>query len=318
VGWLGIARSKLYNWRERYGKANEHGGKIPRDHWLEAWEKQAILDYYDEHPFEGYRRLAFMMLDEQHVCASPSTVYRVLKAGNRLGNRPTKNARKGKGFVQPKGAHRHWHVDIAYVNIAGTFFYLCSVLDGYSRYIVHWELRKSMKDADVQIIIERARERFPSVNPRIISDNGPQFIAKDFKSYIRLVGMTHVKTSPYYPQSNGKIERYHRTIKRTTIRPNAPRTFEQGRRLVERFVKHYNERRLHSGIGYVTPFDKLQGLEKQIWQERDQRLEAARAARALRRKHIRLAFAQGQPSKNKLKPSSFSKSKTTTSAHPMA
>ncbi len=100
-------------------------------------------------------------------------------------------------------------MDISYVNLAGTFYYLCSVLDGYSRYLVHWELRESMKEAEVEIILERARERFPQARPRIISDNGPQFIARDFKEFIRICGMTHVRTSPFYPQSNGKIERGH-------------------------------------------------------------------------------------------------------------
>jgi len=83
----------------------------------------------------------------------------------------------------------------------------CSILDGYSRFLVHWDLRESMTEADIEIILERAKERYPGVKPRIISDNGPQFIAKDFKEFIRISGMTHVRTSPYYPQSSGKIER---------------------------------------------------------------------------------------------------------------
>jgi len=82
-----------------------------------------------------------------------------------------------------------------------------------SRYIVHWEIRESMTEAEIETIIQRARERHPDARPRIISDNGPQFIAKDFKEFIRICGMTHVRTSPYYPQSNGKIERWHKTLK---------------------------------------------------------------------------------------------------------
>jgi hypothetical protein len=79
--------------------------------------------------------------------------------------------------------------------------YLCSLLDGCSRFIIHWEIRQTMTEVDVETIIQRAREQFPGVHPRIISDNGPQFIAKDFKEFIRICGMTHVRTSPYYPQS---------------------------------------------------------------------------------------------------------------------
>ena len=98
-------------------------------------------------------------------------------------------------------------MDISYINICGTFYYLCSVLDGCSRYTVHWEIEESMTEAQVEIILQRAKEKFPNARPGIISDNGPQFIAKDFKEFIKISGMTHVRTSPYYPQSNGKIER---------------------------------------------------------------------------------------------------------------
>ncbi|MDD2558146.1 MAG: DDE-type integrase/transposase/recombinase [Desulfuromonas sp.] len=115
--------------------------------------------------------------------------------------------------MQPLRPHEHWHIDVSYVNLCGTFYYLCSLLDGCSRYIIHWELRETMTEKDVEIILQRAREKFPEATPRIISDNGPQFIAKDFKAFIRMAGMTHVRTSPFYPQSNGKLERYHRTIK---------------------------------------------------------------------------------------------------------
>jgi putative transposase len=113
-------------------------------------------------------------------------------------------------------------VDISYINVAGTFYYLCSVLDGCSRYLVHGEVRPSMTEAEVETILQRGRERFPEARPRIISDNGPQFIARDFKEFIRICGMTHVRTSPYYPQSNGKIERWHKTLKGDAIRPRDP------------------------------------------------------------------------------------------------
>jgi transposase InsO family protein len=166
--------------------ANEHNALIPRDWWLEPWEKAAILEFHRAHPLEGYRRLAFMMLDADVVAASPSSVYRVLRQAGAIKPRNNKPSLKGKGFQQPLRAHQHWHVDVTYINIAGTFFYLCSLLDGYSRFIVHWEIRESMTEADVETIIQRARERFPGERPRIISDNGPQFIAKDFKEFIRI------------------------------------------------------------------------------------------------------------------------------------
>ena len=131
---------------------NAHNGWIPRDHWLEDWEKQAIIKFHYEHPLDGYRRLTFMMLDQNVVAVSPMSVYRVLKAAGLIGNKTSKPSKKGTGFVQPLAAHDHWHIDVSYINIAGTFYYLCSVLDGYSRYIVHWEIRESMKESEIELI----------------------------------------------------------------------------------------------------------------------------------------------------------------------
>ena len=229
VAWIGVAKGKYYDWKKRYGKANEHNGKIPRDFWLEAWEHEAILDFQDRHPLEGYRRLTFMMLDQDIVAVSPSSVYRVLRQAGRLDRWNPSPSSKGQGFRQPGRPHRHWHVDVAYVNLGGTFYYLTSVLDGYSRYLVHWELRESMTEQDVEIVLQRAREVYPEAAPRVITDNGPAFIARDFKLFLREAGMTHVKTSPYYPQSNGKIERWHRTVKSDVLRRFQPQDPGQAR-----------------------------------------------------------------------------------------
>jgi len=283
VRWLGVAASKFYAWRARYGRVNEPNGWVPRDFWLEAWEKRALLDFHDRSTLEGYRRLTFMMLDAGVVAVSPASVGRVLHQAGWLSPWKSKPSGQGKGFQQPLGPHPHGHVDISYVNLAGTFSYLCSVLDGYSRYLVHSEIRESMREADVEIIVQRAREEFPQASPRIISDNGPQFVARDFKEFIRLCGMTHVRTSPFYPQSNGKIERWHQSRKGECLRPGVPLSLEDARRWVGRYVDYYNRVRWHSAIGYVTPLDKLEGREQQSFAERDRKLEEARRQRRLRR-----------------------------------
>jgi putative transposase len=288
IAWLGIRSSKFYDWKNRFGKVSEHNAWIPRDHWLCDWEKHAILDFELKYPLEGYRRLAFMMLDADVVAVSPSSVYRVLKAAGRIARFNGSPSRKGTGFVQPLAPHQHWHVDISYLNICGTFYYLCSVLDGMSRFIVHFEIHPSMSESQIEIILQRARENFPDARPRIISDNGPQFVARDFKQFIRIAGMTHVRTSPGYPQSNGKLERFHKTLKCECIRPQTPLCLEDARRLVQTYVHHYNTVRLHSAIGYVTPADKLAGKEKQIFHQRDRKLAEARAARQRRRNQINL------------------------------
>ncbi len=271
---------------------------MPRDHWLTFQEKQAILDFHAQYPLEGYRRLAFMLLDRDLVAASPTSVWRVLKDAGALRHRSAVASKKGSGFVQPLSPHEHWHVDISYLNISGTFYYLCSILDGCSRFILHWDIREFMTEEEVEIILQKAREAYPGQQPRIITDNGPQFIAKDFKEFIRLCGMTHVRTAPYYPQSNGKIERWHKTLKGECIRPQTPLSLEDARRIVTHFVLHYHTVRLHSAIGYVTPADRLHGRHLEIFADRDRKLAAARERRKTQRQAQRdseLAAAARRP-----------------------
>jgi transposase InsO family protein len=277
--WLELSPGKYYDWCQRYGRLNQHNGKVPRDFWLTAGEKQAILDYQQLYPQEGYRRLTYMMMDADIVAVSPSSVFRVLSEAGRLRRWAHKNSKKGTGFEQPLQPHEHWHIDIAHINIHGTFYYLCAVLDGASRYLVDWRLRETMKTIDVEILLQRAREKFPAARPRIISDNGPQFIAKDFKEFIRISGMTHVRTSPYYPQSNGKLERWNGSIKSECIRPGVPLSLADAERLIEQYVRVYNKQRLHSALGYVTPLARLEGRQTQIHAARDHKLAVAREQR---------------------------------------
>jgi transposase InsO family protein len=279
VDWLRLPRSKYYHWREHYGQDTARTQPLPRDHWLADWECDAIVAFAQANPLEGYRRLTFMMLDADVVAVSPSSTYRVLLEAGLIGRSKLRPSAKGKGFTQPLRPHEHWHMDVSYLNLAGTFYHLCSILDGYSRAIVHWEVRETMKETDIEILLQRALEQHPGVHPRIISDNDPQFIAHDFKSFIRELGLTHVRTSPHYPQSNGKLERYHRTVKADCLRPQTPLSLADARRVIGKWVEHYNAVRLHSAIGYIAPADKLAGKETAIFAARDTKLEQARQRR---------------------------------------
>lgn len=280
LGWMELSVGKFYDWRQRYGKANQHNGRVPRDFWLLDSEKQSILDFQELYPLEGYRRLTYMMMDSDIVAVGPSSVFRVLREAGRLRQWAQRPSKKGTGFEQPLAPHEHWHIDIAHINIHGTFYYLCAVLDGASRYLVAWSLRQSMTEAEVEILLQRAKENFPEARPRIISDNGPQFIAKDFQEFIRISGMTHVRTSPDYPQSNGKMERWNKSIKSESIRPGVPLSVEDAEHLITQYVQVYNEQRLHSAIGYVTPQTMLEGRQAEIHAARDRKLELAKERRA--------------------------------------
>ncbi|GIW89865.1 MAG: hypothetical protein KatS3mg109_0297 [Pirellulaceae bacterium] len=281
--WLGICRSKFYLWQQHYGKVREQDRWIPRDHWITPEERQAIIDYARKHPGVGYRRLTFMMMDEDIVAVSPATVYRVLKQEGLLSRPSPANPRRGNGFQQPSEPHQNWHIDFTHVKVAGTFYHMCSVIDGYSRYTVAWELFPTMRSADAQIVVQKAREAFPDARPTIISDNGRQFVCREFHQFISLCQFHHITTSPYYPQSNGKIERSFGSLKRECLRPQTPLTVEDARRVIQNYVNEYNHTRLHAAIGYVAPADRLHGLDAIIHQKRDEKLQEARELRRQRR-----------------------------------
>lgn len=276
---IAIPKSRYYDWIKRQGKPNAHNGKIHKSHWILPSEEEAIVNYCKERMIDGYRRETYKMLDGNVVAVSPSTVYRVLKKHDLLNRwNPSKGA-KPKGFKQPLKVHEHWHIDISYVNVLGTVMFLITVLDGASRYVVHHELRTTMSGYDVELTIEKAMEKFPGVNPRLISDNGSQFTSKEFKEFIKLMELTHVRTSVAHPQSNGKLERFHGTIKQESIRKESYISIEEARSRIEDYISYYNAERLHSAIYYLTPEDILLDRTEQRLKERQQKLDAARARR---------------------------------------
>lgn len=282
LSYAGLSAGKFYDWHLRYGIANSANQKVPKSHWLLAWERTAIVAYYRQHEYEqeGYRRLCYRMIDEDVVSASPSSVYRVLKAENLLNKfKPCGKSKKGHGYLQPTRPHQEWHIDISYVNVLGSFLFLVAVIDGYSRYIVAYDLRASMQEEDVEIVLQRAHEQFPNEHPRVISDHGSQFISKEFNAYIRGVGLTHTLIAVGYPQSNGKLERFFGTAKRECIRRNSFLSIEDARKIIDRFIEYYNNKRLHSAIDYVAPLDILLGRKDEILKGRDEKLRKAREKR---------------------------------------
>lgn len=280
---IGINKSKYYKWKERLGKANCHNYNLPKSNWLLPWEKEAIINYaknhYSENDYflrDGYRRLTYRMLDEDVAAVSPSSVYRILKTEGLLNQWKTvKTSSKGNGFKQPTAPHQHWHTDIKYINFCGTFLFLISVMDGYSRYILHHELRTNMTKHDVQLTIQRAKEKYPDARARIISDNGGQFISKDFQEFIKFLELTHIRTSVAYPQSNGKLERFHRSVGIECLHTKSFISIEDAREIIAKYITYYNRSRLHSALFYLTPEDFLLGREKERISQREQKLELA-------------------------------------------
>lgn len=279
LAWLGLKRGRYYDWKQRRAKPNRHNARTPKSHWILEEERKAIINYAKNNLPAGYRRMSYLMLDADVAAVSPSTTYRVLKSAGLIEAWNNRSG-KGMGFEQPTAAHEHWHIDFSYLRIKDMFYFLVTVMDGYSRAILSWDLKPQMTQEDAQIAIQRAREKHPGVTPRIISDNGPQFVSKDFKSFINICEMTHVTTAPYYPQSNGKIERYHRSLKTEGVRPRTPLDLNDAQRIIERYITDYNTVRLHSAIGYVAPMLRLEGKDEALHQERKNKLKNASQARA--------------------------------------
>lgn len=280
IDWLGIFSSKYYQWQNRLGAPNQHNGHCIREHWILPQERQAIIKYCRHRTDEGYRRLTYMMIDEDIVYVSPSTTYRVLKQAGLLSRWNTDDQKITKRpFVQPTAPHEQWHIDIKYVNVMGTFLFFIGIIDGYSRYIVNHELRSNMTEYDVELTLQRAKEKYPGVNPRVITDNGPQFISKDFAEFIRDSGLKPIRTSIANPQANGKIEAYFKTLSRECLRRRSFIGIEDARKQIAGFVDRYNNERLHSSLGYLRPRDYLYGDVKERFSERQKKLDRARIER---------------------------------------
>ena len=279
---IGITRQRFPDWRHRLGVSNRHGGNLPHRNWLTEEECRLIVAFYEEHIEDGYRRCAYMMMDADIVYAKPSTVYKVLCRHGVIRHWKRMPSRKGTGFEQPLQIHEHWHMDITYVHIRGKPYYMITIIDGCSRFIVAWRLFCTMEASDVGIVQQLALECFPEAHPRFITDNGKQFVGKEFAEFITLHGYTHVTTSVYYPQSNGKIERWHKSFKGECIHRKFLSDYDQAVGEIEMYVDYYNEVRLHSAIGYVPPRIRLDGRQEQVFAEREKKLEEARRKRRQR------------------------------------
>ena len=290
---LDLPARTYHRWVSLEGKKPRPEGVLPKGHWILPEEREKIVAFKRQHPTVGGVRLAFMMLDQGVVAVSPSTVFRVLREAG-LSSRwtlPERRKASRQGFYQPKRPHEQWHTDIAYINLRGTHYFFISVLDGYSRSIVFWDLRMSMTTADVELVIQRALETLPKsvAKPRIISDNGPQYLSTEFRSYLRDQEVVHSRIRVGHPQSNGKMERFHKTLKSECVRTQALGGFEEAKKIIKAYVYEYNHERLHSALNYLTPADYLKGEEhiKQRLEERKTTLEQARQDRRQKQNQLR-------------------------------
>jgi len=277
---LALPWCRYQRWKQESRKpaAAAVPARLPRADAPLAEEIDAVLTYALEHPQEGYRPLTWRMIDEDVAYLSESSVYRILAERDLLQRWAPPVRRHGQVPARAVQPQQRWHTDIMYLRVGDVWYFLVSFLDAYSRYIVHWELLPRMKDEDITLATHAALEKYPGVRPEIVSDHGCQYTSREYKKLIRRFELNHILCRVGHPQSNGLLERYHRTT-RAALDATDLRNLYQARDVIAGWVEEYNERRLHAGLKYIEPAEYFRGNPAERMEHRRQKLQAGREKR---------------------------------------
>lgn len=279
---LDIHKSTFYNWLKRFQDNGVNGledkkpvpgipwNRIPVDH------REALIALALDKPELSPRELAVSYTDEKAYYVSESTVYRLLKAQDLITSPAYILMSAADKFSHPsRRVNELWQTDFTYFKIVGWgWYYLSTVLDDYSRFIIAWRLCTGMSATDVAGTLDDARS-FTNLaevkvrhRPRLLSDNGPCYLSGEFADYLEEHGMTHTRGKPYHPQTQGKIERWHRSMKNQILLNNYyfPRELESH---LQRFVMYYNHERYHESLDNLTPADVYYGRGQAILERRE-------------------------------------------------
>ena len=280
---LNINRSTFYNWYRRYQQggfealANRY--RPPKQFWnqIPPWERQRVVEIALEQPQKSARELAWHITDKRGYYISESTVYRILKAHDLVTSPVYTVISALDKFPHPtKAPNELWQTDFTWFKVVHWgWYYLCTILDDYSRYILAWQLCTGMSSEQVKQTIEKAIGFTgiwdPKVlhRPRLLSDNGPCYVSKALGQYLQDRGIAHSRGKPYHPMTQGKIERYHRSMKNILLLENyySPSELEDQ---IELFVDYYNNYRYHEALDNITPADVYNGRRWEILTSREQ------------------------------------------------
>mgnify|MGYP001353617134 CR=1 FL=1 len=274
---LGIPKSTYYRWlrRQDQQRLEDHagGGKPPWNR-LTLQEEHSVLEAARQLPELSCRQLAAWITDNRGFSVSESTVYRILRREG-LVKSPEMQLKAGKEYHRKTtGPHQMWATDASYFRVVGWgYYYMVTVMDDYSRFILANRLQRDMTaDSFIEVVQEAVdrtgMDQVPLTDrTRLLSDNGPGYVSRAFRDYLGLVGIKHILATPFHPQTNGKLERYHQTLKRDVnqVPYELPSDLEAA---IAAFVSYYNYRRYHKALGNVTPSDVLKGRRQEILQRR--------------------------------------------------
>ena len=285
--YLGLKSSTYYSWLQRQQDKlltdQRPVGKNP--YRLLDWEKEAIRDFYLEHQRHGYRRITYMMIDQNIVYTSPSTVYRYLKSAELLMSWAVQRVLGPKPALST-APNQKWHTDLMILVIDGINYYYQGIMDAYSRCIIAWDIHVEGTALNTSMVLQEAYDKSPEeIDPVVIADNGPEFIGKEFREVIKIHNGKDIRITAYHPQSNGIEERFHRTFREEGL--ERYKDLIEAKRKVGKWIEYYNKYRLHSAIQYMPPEIWHLGDPKALADERKQKLERAKQERQL--ENIKLA-----------------------------
>jgi putative transposase len=278
---LGIPKTTFYRWYDRYLAFGEAGLEDRSPHPGRVWNRipdevrERIVKLALDEPELSPREMATLFTDTEKHFVSEASVYRILKAHDLITSPAFIVVKAADEFAEKTTApNQLWQTDFTYLKVIGWgWFYLSTILDDYSRYIVAWKLCTTMKAGDVTDTLELALAASGCASakvrhkPRLLSDNGSSYISHDLAEWLEGQGMGHVRGAPNHPQTQGKIERWHQTLKNRILLENyyLPGALEQA---IEAFVEHYNHRRYHESLRNLTPADVYFGRGNDILSER--------------------------------------------------
>jgi len=281
---LGLSRARYYRWLERAaaGDLSDHV-KVPCS-WRRPLpeEEAAVVEFALAHPQDGYRRLAWMMVDANVAYLRPSAVYGVLDRRDLL-SRWKRGVSVGQEPPEPTFADEVWHTDLSYVRVSPRWYYLATFLDGYSRYLVYWDLCLTLEAWESTNAAQAAFETLgpqPARLPRLVHDNGSQFVAREWHDLMAHLGVEEIPIRVQHPESNGKMERFFRSLKEEGLQDQVLQDYHQARDIVAAWVRYYNEQRLHSALHYLRPIDYYRGDPQALLARRNEKLAAAVEQRA--------------------------------------
>lgn len=285
---LGLPKSTWNEWIRRIKAETRHNHGTPKSNWATPEETRAVIDFCKAYKdrLHGYRYLAWLMVDRDIAYLRPSTVYNIMKRNDLFPKWAAPAEAKKKGFDQPAHPNEQWHTDFSYVRICGMFYYFACVLDGFSRKVLVWDIFTTMESINIEILVTRAKEIYPKARARIIHDNGKQFASKNFLELVANLELMETSTSPFHPQSNGKVERFHRTLKTEEVRREAYSDFMDAKSKMGEWIVYYNSKRLHSAIEFLTPDEVFAEKMKFRLAERSQKLYNATKNREVYWKHL--------------------------------